>query len=232
MNEKGQANVQRSSNTTKIWSFCMRINLIVLLKSTTIMLLVFCNPTWILVHDCTSYNYNEWLLRFPFSRSRALSPIFSVWQVRMVFSVCVTFARVRMCVMCNKQSKTKRKKSRKHGKVRWMVSWIACFERIGHTLNKLQKRIKDNKQTHAQRMERKKTTAEWKSGRCNREKSTRLKRERAEREKETLAHKHKIYHTVSTVFAPCQFQVMTDQWSVELNYDFILLFFASSLSLL
>lgn len=36
--------------------------------------------------------------------------------------------------------------------------------------------------------------------------------------------KHKIYHTVSTVFAPCQFQVMTDQRSVELNYDFILFF--------
>lgn len=32
-------------------------------------------------------------------------------------------------------------------------------------------------------------------------------------EKEHISNKHKIYHTVSTVFAPCQFQVMSDQWS-------------------
>lgn len=56
------------------------------------------------------------------------------------------------------------------------------------------------------------------TNKTNAKKSNRIK-------KKDIFHKHKIYHTVSTVFAPYQFQVMSDQRSFsifftkKLNYE-------------
>lgn len=48
----------------------------------------------------------------------------------------------------------------------------------------------------------------------NAKKSNRIK-------KKDIFHKHKIYHTVSTVFAPYQFQVMSDQRSFSIFFSFL-----------
>lgn len=50
------------------------------------------------------------------------------------------------------------------------------------------------------------------TNKTNAKKSNRIK-------KKDIFHKHKIYHTVSTVFAPYQFQVMSDQRSFSIFFE-------------
>lgn len=161
MNEKDPAKVQRSSNTTKIWSFCMRINLIVLLKSTTIMLMVvavvvvvsslFCRPTWILVHDCTSYNYNEWLLRFPFSFAH-LQVCGKYGGIRVCvlnFCACANVYDVQQAIQSKKKSEREKKQSNARKSARWMVSWIAVVNGSStHSTSYRNKKKAANKRTH------------------------------------------------------------------------------------